>query len=95
VPKLTILEKKAFTVGRRQVKVQLQYEAGWNKPRQVQVVANAQGVKMRTTTCYEEETGNAARDFAEFDQVKAEKYVAGLLGLLDTKKGSALAEDSK
>ena len=92
--KLIILDKKAFTVGRRKVTVRRQDVADDAKPHQVRVSATAKGVKVVQTTSYGPGAiGNADGDYAWFDQDKAETLVSQLLRFLGTKKGSALVEE--
>lgn len=91
--KLTILDKKTFTVGRRKVKVQRQDEAGADKPHQVRIRVTVKGVTMTETSNYSAEAiGNRDGHYFHFDQAAAEQKVASVLKFFTTKKGSALAE---
>lgn len=78
--KLTILDKKTLRVGQYQVKVQQQDEAVCQKPHQVVIKAQIKGVTKKETWSYPPEAVcNRDEKYAYFDEVKAEKFVAGLL----------------
>lgn len=88
--KLKILDKKSFQVGRRKVTVRRQDNAGSDKPHQVLIWAQAQGVAIKETWSYPS-PGNPDYEYACFDQVKAEQFVGKLLKWLATPKGAAHA----
>lgn len=92
--KLTILDKKTFTVGRRKVKVQRQDEAGADKPHQVRIRLVVKGITVTETSEYPPGmTGNRDFQYIDFDQEKAEKIMARSLKFLTTKKGKSLVEE--
>ena len=88
--RVKILEKKAFTCGRRKVTVCRQEVAGAEKPHRVVVRAQAKGITKKETWSYPS-PGNPDCDFTQFDQAKADKFIEGLLKFLTTKMGVALA----
>jgi hypothetical protein len=91
--KLTILDKKTFSVGQHTVDVQRQEEDGSDKPHQTLVSTSIGDTKMVKLISYGKGApGNADCDFSFFDQAKAEKLVAGFKKFLTTKKGSTLVE---
>jgi hypothetical protein len=91
--KLTILDKKTFTVGQRAVKVTRQFAIGSAKPHQVVIRAHIQGIKKVQTTCYPDGAiGNASAEYAHFDEDAAKQFIERFDKFLGTVKGQNLAE---
>ena len=87
------IAEKAFTVDGLTVTVQRQEELGSDKPHQTLLSTSIEGTDMIKRISYSQGApGNADCDFAFFEQVDAEKLVAGFRKFLTTKKGRTLAE---
>ena len=86
-----VIDKKAFKVEKRNVLVRKQYVKGDEKPHQFLVRTRVGGITATITQSYPEAAVvNRDGDYFDFDQAKADKFVANSLKFLTTKKGVAL-----